>query len=91
MRTSKNGSGLEQVEGSTEDDPFDTVLVSLTEGLPNGLFLGGFTGDADAGAATVGPWWVLLDLAKLDSLWGDVMTSISEIEHAPEPGIGIGL
>jgi len=91
MRKNKNGSGLEQVEGSAEDDPFDAVLVSLTEGLPNSFFLGGFTSDADAGAATVGTWWVLLDLTKLDSLWGDVMTSISKIEHAPESGIWIGL
>jgi hypothetical protein len=91
MRRSKKGSGLEQVEGSTEDDPFDTVLVSLTEGLPNRFFLGRFTGDADAGAATMGTWWILLDLAKLDSLWGYVMASISKIEHAPESGIWIGL
>lgn len=84
---------LQEIEGSTENNPFDAIFVTLTEGLPDGLFFGSLSSDtypcATAGAIRAGG--ILLDLAKFDTLWWDVMASISKVEHGPEGSIGIGL
>ena len=80
---------LEQVEGSTKDYPFHTVLVAFAERLPDGLLLWCLAGYADARASSVRAWGILLDLAKLDAFRGYVMSSIRKVEHAPECGIGV--
>lgn len=82
---------LEQVEGSAEDDPFNTVLVAFTKCLPNCLFLRGLARDRDSGSPATLAWRVLLDFAKFDSLRWNKMSSVGEIEHAPEGCIGIWL
>lgn len=80
---------VEQIQSSTQHDPLDTILIALAKGLPYRLFLRTLASDADSRPTTVWPWRVLLNLAKLDSLGGYIMTSISEVEHAPEEGIGV--
>jgi len=75
---------VEKIEGSAEDDPLDTVFVTLTEGLPYGLFLGGLSGDCNSSAAAVWPRWILLDLAELDSFGGNIVSGVCEIEQGPE-------
>ena len=82
---------LEKVQCCTQDNPFYAVLVALTQRLPDRLLLCGLASDADACPASVGAWRVLLDLAEFDTFRRDVMPSISEVEHAPELRVGIGL
>lgn len=73
---------LEKVQCCAENDPLDTVLVSLTQGLPDGFFLGYLASDANSSSTTVWTWGVLLYLSKFDALWGYIMTGISKVEHA---------
>ena len=87
----KRRDALEKIQRSTQDDPFDTVLVALSQCLPDRFLLGSFAGDADPRAASIGTGRVLLDLAKFDTLWWDVVPGVGEVEHAPESGIRIWL
>lgn len=80
----KYNSILEKVQCSAEDYPFDTVLVSLSQGLPHRFFLGSFSGDANSSSAAIRAWRVLLYLSKFNALGRYIMTSIGEVEHAPE-------
>jgi len=82
---------IQQIKCCAEDDPFYAVLVALSQGLPDGLFLGRFSCDAYSSSTTVWTRWILLYLSKLDALWGYVVTSIGKVEHAPEGSIGVGL
>lgn len=82
---------LEKVQCCTQDNPFYAVFVALTERLPNRLLLCSFSSDADACAASVGAWRVLLDLAEFDALRWDVVPSIGEVEHAPKLRVWVGL
>src|SRR5882757_9798856 len=75
---------LKKVQCSAENDPFDTILVSLSQGLPHRLFLGCFPSDANSSTATIRAWGILLYLSKFNALWGYIMTSIGKVEHAPE-------
>lgn len=81
---------VEKVQGCAENHPFDTVLVSLSQGLPHSLFLGCFACDTNSSSTTVWTWWVLLYLSEFNALGGYIMTSISKVEHAPESSIRIG-
>jgi hypothetical protein len=58
--------------------------------LPDGFLLWCLARDTDARAASVWARRVLLDLAKLDTLWRDIMAGISKVEHAPEGSVGVG-
>lgn len=82
---------LEKVEGGTQNNPFDAVLVSFAKGLPNSLLFGCFPcyTDTSAASASVRVGWVFLDLSKFDSLGRDVVTSVCKVEHGPEASIGI--
>lgn len=82
---------LEKVEGCAEDDPFDTVLVALSQGLPYRLFFQCLASDADPRSSAVGTRRVLLYLSKFDTLGGNIMPSISKVEHAPECSVWVRL
>ena len=86
----KRRDALEKIQRSTQDDPFDTVLVALSQCLPDRFLLGSFAGDADPRAASIWTGRVLLDLSKLDALWRDVVAGVGEVEHAPERGVRVG-
>jgi len=80
---------VEKIESSTENNPFNAIFVSFTQGLPYSLFLRSFACAADSGAAAVGSRWVLLDLAELNALGRDIMASICKVKHAPEGGVWV--
>lgn len=82
---------LEKVQCCAENDPFHTVLVSLSQGLPHSLLLRCFASDADPCASAIGTRRILLYLSKLDPLRGYVMPSIGKVEHAPECGVWVWL
>lgn len=83
---------VEHVEGSAEDDPFDHVLVTLAERLPDCFLLWGFSCNGDTGTASTSAscCCIFLDLAKLDTLWWDEVTGVSEVEHGPPGCVGVG-
>jgi hypothetical protein len=82
---------LKEVQGSTEDDPFDAIFVTFAEGLPYSLFFRGLACDAYSSSSTVRSRRILLDFTKLDAFRGDVMPSISKIKETPKCSIWIGL
>lgn len=61
--------GLEKVEHSAADDPFDTILVALSQRLPHALLLLRLTGDGDPGSSTL-LRRVLLNLTELPMMIG---------------------
>jgi hypothetical protein len=81
-RRSGTGDSLQQIERGTEDNPFDTILITLSKGLPNGLFLGRLPRDTDSGTTTALSR-ILLYLSEFNPFRGDQMTGICEIKHAP--------
>lgn len=83
---------IEHVERSAEHDPFHHVLVPLAQRLPHGLLLWRLScdGDARSAASAAACCSILLDLAKLDSLWWDEMAGVGEIEHGPPRCIWVG-
>jgi hypothetical protein len=91
FKRSKNSPLLEKIQSRTKYDPFHTVLVAFSQGLPHCLLLRGFPRDADTRTATIRARGVLLYLAKFNSFRRNIMTSICKIEQAPECCIGIRL
>lgn len=82
---------LEKVQCCAENDPFHTVLVSLSQGLPHSLLLRCFASDADPCATAIGTRRVLLYLSKLNAFRGDVVSSIGKVEQAPECSVWVWL
>lgn len=80
---------LEEIESCAEDDPFDTVLVTLAEGLPDRLLLWRLSRDGDPCATAVRTGRVLLYLSEFDALWRDVVAGIGKVEHAPESSVRV--
>ena len=81
---------LEKVQCGAQDDPLDTVLVTLAECLPHRLLLCRLPRDAYPRTAAVGPRRVLLNLPELDARRRDVMPGVGKVEHTPELRIGVG-
>ena len=81
---------LEKVQCGAQDDPLDTVLVTLAECLPHRLLLCRLPRDAYPRTAAVGTRRVLLNLPELDALRRDIMPGVGKVEHTPELGIGVG-
>lgn len=71
---------VEDGERGTEDDPFDAVLVSVADALPDGFLLVRPAGDGDASSAA-GFGRVLADPAKLDSSRRDQVAGVGKVEH----------
>lgn len=82
---------VEEVERGAKDNPLDTIFISFAKSLPYSLFFWSLASDTDSSASTPRTWRILLNLAKLDPLRGDVMTGISKIKHAPKCSIRIRL
>lgn len=82
---------VEEVQSCAKHDPFDAVLVALAESLPYGLLFWCLARDANPGTASIGTWWVLLDLAEFDAFRGYIVASVGKVEHAPECSIGVWL
>lgn len=85
------GDALEEIEGSAQYDPFDTVLIAFTERLPHCFLFWGLPRDGDACATASRARRVLLNLAELDSFRWNEMPCIGEIKHAPMCGIRVRL
>ena len=90
----KGGWGiLKEVENRAQDNPFNTILVSLPESLPHCLLFSCFPGDADPSSTScpIGRRGILLNLSEFNPLRWDVVSRIGEIEHTPKRSIRVWL
>lgn len=81
---------LKQIERRAQHDPFNTVLIPFSQGLPDSFFLRSLSSDTDSSSPPIRTRWILLNFAKFDALRRDIVASIGEVKHAPKCCIWVG-
>lgn len=80
---------VQKIQSSAKHNPFNTIFITLTKGLPYRFLFRRPTRDSDPRAAASRAGRILLYATKLDSLGWNEMASIGKVEHAPKLSIRI--